>query len=619
MNDKHGSPNTISISDPVNHLVTGEESIAVIDDSPEIVVLLTHYLKKQRFRVCSAGSSSGLYKLLAEKKIALVLLDIGLPDKNGDEVLPDLIESHPDLSIIMVTGTTDLDTALACLRHGADDYLTKPVNPELFLHTVNVTLKKRRLAINNRLYQEQLQKANSRMQFLHQLNLKMNSAYLNTGELDGILQAILVGITSDDGLKFNRAFMALFNEDCSYLEGRLAIGPSSREEAGKVWQAIEADGLQLDDILEIIQNKKIKEDLIVNNIVKTLRIQADNHDHILIASCRNKKSIKVIDGMAGDDTVPQSLLKVLGEDSFAIVPLYSPSQSLGVIIVDNFVTRTPITDQDMSDLEIFASQASLAIEHSHLHEGMVRKIAELEQVTEELEKNKDLLVEAERSSAIGMMAAQLVHAIRNPLTSIGATSRLLAKKTSDSYIVRFLNIITKETAKIESTLEDLFSIVESREYTLQKTSLYPLIRKSVMAFYATMKRNSITYSLNLDGKGPTLFLNERRIRQAFLHLIRNSIEAMAGGGILEIEVQEEEKTVVIKILDSGTGISTDTVNHVKDPFFTTKAFGNGMGLTLVDRIIQEHGGDFIIRDAKTGGTEVMITLPKSSGNHSVSS
>jgi len=411
--------------------------------------------------------------------------------------------------------------------------------------------------------------------------------------------------------------MALFNEDNTFLEGRLAIGPSSRENAGKVWQAIEAEGLQLDDILEIIKNKKIKEDTEVNNIVKTLKIPANEHDHLLIGSCRNKKSILVEDGIAGNSPVPRSLINLLGENSFAIVPLYSSSQSLGVIIVDNFVTGTPITDQDLADLEIFASQASLAIEHSHLHEAMVRKINELEQVTEELEKSKDLLIEAERSSAIGQMAAQLVHAIRNPLTSIGATSRLLAKKTADSYIIRFLNIITKETSKIESTLEDLFSIVESREYKLTPTPLFPLIRKSVMAFYAVMKKKGIIYSLKLDGIDPTLLLNERRIRQAFLHLIRNSIEAMEGGGILEIEVHEERNSVSVKIIDSGTGISTGTASHVKDPFFTTKAFGNGMGLTLVERIVQEHGGKFILRDGGSGGTVAQIILPRSSDDLSI--
>jgi len=221
----------------------------VVDDSPEIVLLLTHYLRNQGFTVHCAGSAREFYDLMAREKIGLVLLDIGLPDQNGNEILLDIAPKYPDLGIIMVTGTMDLEVALECLRQGADDYLTKPISIKRFNYTIQNTLKKRRLAVNNRLFQQELEITNARMRFLHHLNLKMNTAYLNTVELQGILQAILVGITSDDGLRFNRAFLALFSEDCRYLEGKLAIGPASPEHAGQLWHSIKEKGLHLEDIL----------------------------------------------------------------------------------------------------------------------------------------------------------------------------------------------------------------------------------------------------------------------------------------------------------------------------------------------------------------------------------
>jgi len=594
---------------PFHRLLSHDESIAVVDDSPEIVSLLSHYLQTEGFHVLNAACAAELYALLAKEKIALILLDIGLPDKNGNEIIQDLLESYQDTSVIMVTGTTDLEVALDCLRMGADDYLTKPVNIDLFHHSINNSLKKRRLAIDNRRYQRQLQEAHSHMQFLHHLNLKMNTAYLNTVELDPILQAILVGITSEDGLKFNRAFMALYNEEATYLEGKLAIGPASREDAGKVWESIKVKGLQLDDILAAIQEKQINEDIEVNKIVKTLRIPTTELDHILIFSSRQKKAIRVTDGQADDVSVSKELTDTLGENSFIVVPLYSPTRSLGVIIVDNFITRSLITSENIAALEIFAGEASLAIEHSRLYETMVSKIAELEIVTDQLEKNRSLLVDAERSAAIGQMAAQLAHAIRNPLTSIGGTSRLLARKTTDPYSVKFLNIITKETIKIETTLEDLFSVVEEKQLFLKGCALFPLIRKSVMTFYTAMKENNIKYSLNLEGDGPRLLLDENKMRQAFLHLIRNSIEAMMNGGSLRIKAVKQADRILISFIDSGIDIPPDTLQHVKDPFFTTKTYGNGMGLTLVDRIVNSHGGSFTLQTAPNGGTEALISLP----------
>jgi len=596
---------------PAELLFPGEV-IAVVDDSAEIVLLLSHYLTHEGFTVVTAASAGRFYELMATENVALVLLDIGLPDQNGKEILKNIAPSHPDLGIIMVTGTTDIDVALDCLRQGADDYLPKPIGVNQLNYTVQNTLQKRRLAINNRRFQQELEITNARMRFLHHLTLKMNTAYLNTVELQGILQAILVGITSNDGLRFNRAFLAMYNKDGNYLEGKLAIGPASREHAGQVWNAIKEKGLQLDDILNTIQSNQVTEDVEVNRIIQTLRIPTDETDHVLLHASRLKRSIQVQNGKAPDCRTPEDLIRTLGESSFVVVPLFSPSKALGVMIVDNFVTGTPITTDDINGLEIFASQASLAIEHSHLYAEMAEKISELEAVTQELQKSQDLLVEAERTSAIGQMSAQLLHAIRNPLTSIGGTSRLLVKKTNDPYLSNFLNIITQESSKIEILLEDLFSFVEETELTLGLHSLYSLIRKSVMNFYLTMKNSHIEYTMSLDGNGPSLMVDENKIRQVFLHLIRNSLEAMPEGGILQIEAKEDDQYASVSITDSGTGIPAETLPHVKDPFFTTKTYGNGIGLALVEQIVVAHGGIFSIHNAPKGGTQATVQLPKTS-------
>ncbi len=592
---------------PAPELLGPGEVVAVVDDSPEIVLLLSHYLEAQGFAVVKAGNAREFYHHLATRTIALALLDIELPDQNGNEILNDIVPTHPDLGIIMVTGTTDIQVALNCLRHGADDYLTKPVNIKQFIHTVQSTLQKRRLAINSRIFQQELQKTNARMRFLHHLNLKMNTAYLNTVELRGILRAILVGITSDDGLRFNRAFLALFNPNDGFLEGKLAIGPPSREEAGRVWTSIKEKGLQLEDILD----KSSDDDVAVNQVIRTLKVSPEDHDHVLIYASRTKESIHVQNGRAEKCRVPEELLRTLGEWSFVVVPLYSPSTSLGVMIVDNFVTGTPITKEDIYGLEIFASQASLAIEHSRLYETMAEKIAALETVTHELEKSKDLLIEAERTAAIGHMSAQLLHAIRNPLTSIGGTSRLLAKKVKDQYVTNFLNIITQEANKIEIILEDLFSFVADQDLTLEPIPIFSLVRKTVMVFYMAMKQHNIEYILALDGPDPSIPMDENKIRQVFIHLIRNSIEAMPGGGSLKVTAKADDAFITICVADSGAGIPRETLPHVKDPFFTTKTYGNGLGLALVEQIVQGHHGRFTIQDGPKGGTLATVSLPKS--------
>lgn len=592
-------------------LLGPEEVIAVVDDSPEIVLILTHYLNSQGLEVVHAGNSAGMKELFANNKIALLLLDLSLPDRNGDEILRELVPTHPNLGIIMVTGTTDVEVALGCLRLGADDYLTKPVSVDQFNHTVINTLKKRRLAINSRAYQRELQITNTRMRFLHQLNLKMNTAYLNTFELESVLQAILVGITADDGLRFNRAFLALYDEKQMVLEGRIAIGPASHENAGEIWRSIQEQRLGLDNILKRISANQIPLDKEVNEVIKELRIDSGAHDNVLIQAIHRKKPILVKNGRAEGCEVPDDLLERLKESSFVVVPLYSPSQPFGVIIVDNYITQDPISYSDIRDLEIFASQASIAIEHSHLYEKMADKIEALELTTAELERNRDLLIEAERESTIGRMSSQLLHTIRNPLTSIGGTSRLLTRKTEDPYLLNFLRIITEETNKIERTLDDLFTYVIDTKLNTQPHPIYSLIRKIVMVFYTQMNEQAIEYKLQLEENGPILQIDENKIRQLFIHLLRNSIEAMPDGGEMRIVGREEQEFVCVSIIDTGCGIPQENLHHLTNPFFSTKTNGKGMGLAIVEQILIAHRGKFIINNNPDGGTVVTVKLPKS--------
>ena len=177
-------------------LINSDEVLVVVDDSHDIFLLFQDLLSCQGFTVLHAASAAEFYHLLQTQNVALALLDIGLPDRNGTEILEDVTRHYPDMAIIMITGSDDLQTALFCLRLGADDYLTKPMRLSDLSRAVNITLKKRRLVIDNRLYQQQLEATNFRTQLLHQLNLKMNSAYLSSIELDDMLQAILVGITA---------------------------------------------------------------------------------------------------------------------------------------------------------------------------------------------------------------------------------------------------------------------------------------------------------------------------------------------------------------------------------------------------------------------------------------
>lgn len=593
-------------------LLDGGEYILLVDDYPEIVRLLREFLQEEGLPAITAGSIAEFQQALHRHTVALAILDIGLPDGSGVELLPRLKEEYPDMAIVMLTAVTDLHTALECMREGADDYLTKPVRVPEFYATVRKVLEKRRLAINMRLYQRRMEQANFRINLLHQLTIRMNSAYLTMVELDEILQTILIGITAEEGLRFNRAFLALFNDSGETLEGRMAIGPGCRDEAGRIWQEIQEKDLRINVLIDSIKTRCRDGDAEVNAIVRSLRVNSADTDHILIRAATDRRSILVVEGRS-DVPPPSELIRLLGEDTFVIVPLYSPGRSQGVIIADHFVTRQPITDELIRALESFASQASLAIEHCRLYMDMENKIRQLEAMTYELEKNKDLLVEAERFSALGHMAAQLVHNIRNPITTIGGTARLLARKTEDPERLKFLTIMINEVTKIEETLKDLFSFVNQQVPVMEQVPLYPLIIKSVVMFYNSMQKQRITQQLILPEPDPTIRADQHQFRQMLVHLIRNAIEAMSAEGELTIEVSTDDNFITVAIRDTGIGISDQNLSRASDPFFTTKTFGTGMGLTVVKRIVKDHNGTMKLRNRPEGGTEVILRFQRQAG------
>jgi len=599
---------TLSIAN--EELLEGDEVIVIVDDFADIVGLLREFLQEQGFPVVTAGSASELRHQLASNTVALMLLDIGLPDADGMKLLPELKGNHPDLAVIMLTAVTDLQTALDCLRYGADDYLTKPVHFADLLTTLRRVLEKRRLTIRNRQYQRQIEQATFRIQLAHELAIKMNTAYLSMIELDEMLQAILVGITAEEGLQFNRAFLALFDESGTILKGRLAIGPGNREDGGRIWQDMRNQELGLHALFERVVQSETANNFEVNRIVRALEVDAANTEHLLIRAVLSRQSINVINGQCAFP-VPMELLGLLQEDTFLVVPLYAANRSLGVIIADHFVSRNPITNERIHALESFASQASLAIEHCHLYMAMQRKIQELEEVTSELAKNKDLLVEAERYSAVGHMAAQLAHSIRNPITAIGGTARLLARKIENRDWLQFLGMMASEAEKIEKILEDLFKFVEQEKPVCVPTHLFQLIRKALLLHFSTLQEQGIRQTLVFPEIDPVVNVDARLIQQAMVHLIRNSVEAMPKGGTLVIEVQLEEALVRISIRDSGTGIGEVNLGHATDPFYTTKMVGTGMGLALVKRIAEDHGGSLTLQSGSAEeGVQAIIVLPR---------
>ncbi|NOX25607.1 MAG: response regulator [Deltaproteobacteria bacterium] len=586
-------------------LLIDDEVIVLVDDDA-FIRNIKMFFEDRGLAVVEADSGQALWNIIDRHNVALVLLDIGLPDIDGKTIPSQLKANHPDIAILMLTGISDLQTAMECIRAGADDYLAKPAQLNEVLLAVRKILEKRRLLILNRQYQEDLENANFRIQLMHQLSLKMNTVYLNTVQLDEILQAILVGITAGEGLRFNRAFLAMIDDD-DVLRGRLAIGPGCREEAGHIWQALSRKKMDFFAIVRDLQTCNPDEETPVNKLVKKLEIPLTEVGHVLIRCALERKSIRVVNGAANGFDL-SGVINLFGADEFIIVPLYSPRRPLGVIIADNLITGRAISNSYVSAMELFASQASLVIEHSRLYMDMQGTISELKKVNNELDKNKNLLVQAERYSALGHMAAQMVHNVRNPITAIGGVARIMAKKNPPEGFNKYINVMVRETDRLENILSTLFEFVDSDEMVKEKTAIYPLVQNVLFLLQKEIGQQGITVNINFADSQQELLIDGDQISKIIVHLCRNAVEAMPAGGVLTIDGSVVGDWFNLVIIDSGQSVDTGLEPRIMEPFYTTKVYGTGMGLTIVERIVAAHGGNFTIQRIDNG-TEVVVRLP----------
>ena len=458
-------------------------------------------------------------------------------------------------------------------------------------------------------YDMSLSQSRGRFVPLLDLAVKLNSAFLRAHDLDEILKAVLVGVTVGEGLGFNRAFLFQLDTEKKYIEGKLAIGPASHEDAGRIWAEISQKQLSLFEILDDVRETFYDRTHPLNKLVRQIKVPLSAKDHILVRAVTEESAFWVGGKSENGSVAPEDLVEVLGAGEFAVAPLFAQEDAYGVMLADNFVTGRAIDQGDVDALQLFAGLASIAVGKTRMCEMLEERIRALKTLNEEMEQNKDQLVDAERYAALGRMADQLLHEIRNPLSTIGGMAKILKRKLNDSGLNNYAETIVKESERVEKTLNVIFDFAKVPALNPEPLKLFDLIKASMALLRPEMDRHNITLNVHFPDLEPVLFLDRIYIQQAFLGIMKNAVEAMPEGGTLTVSVSIPERNVEIQITDTGLGMARGYLNKADEPFFTTKIHGMGLGLSLAKRAIELHDGFMCLTKNKFGGTNVSITLP----------
>ncbi|TYR81155.1 PAS domain S-box protein [Priestia megaterium] len=229
----------------------------------------------------------------------------------------------------------------------------------------------------------------------------------------------------------------------------------------------------------------------------------------------------------------------------------------------------------------------------------------------EQRKLEKIMINSEKLSVIGQLAASIAHEIRNPLTTIKGFIQLFSEKYTSKKDTAYKEMIQNELAQIEQIVNEFMSLAKQEAKKYEQVHINSLLEDVFHRFQHIFINKDII--LNKEYKEHCSFMIEgqsHQLKQVFIHVVQNAIDSMPFGGNLFASIQQYDSShLQIVFKDSGFGIDHERIKNIGQPFYTTKERGVGLGLTICNKVIHEHSGSFTLSSVVNEGTTVEVILP----------
>ncbi|MCP4633571.1 MAG: hypothetical protein GY855_11640 [candidate division Zixibacteria bacterium] len=441
---------------------------------------------------------------------------------------------------------------------------------------------------------------------INQLGRHLGKSY----RLEETLKIILIGVTAREGFGFNRAFMLLYDDDSRVLKGVTAIGPSSGEEAAAIWSKLDGDQKSLSQLIEDYNNATEEYDVRVNELVRAIDISVDELYPPLADLIKFNTPGLITKRSEGDNERGRELFDILGVDTFAAAPLTVEDNMVGVLLADNLITGKEITDSNLEVLGIFANHAGAALERSRLYEKLGLKVEQLAHTNELLRESQKKLIDSEKLSAVGEMASQVAHEIRNPLAVVGGYARNIRKKINDKQgCSESLDIIISEVERIETVLDNFTSITKAAPENKSILDFSNLVNEVLqIAGNVVQNPHKIFQVENFVANLKTLG-SEKQLRNALLTFSKQFAKNSEGFLQVAVSLNKESDKIALKY-NCKKDINEESHSYrVFSNIFNTSALKRDTELIIANEIIKKHSGNVEIQCGKNQPLSVVINLP----------
>ncbi|QTD48184.1 two-component regulator propeller domain-containing protein [Sulfidibacter corallicola] len=609
---------------------TGEEPVAmppslsgnrfkvlIVDDEAVNRQVLVNHLSLHHYEVSQAADGPEALEILqGNQDIDLVLLDIMMPRMSGYEVCRKIRADHPvqDLPILFLTAKNQVDDLVSGFNCGANDYITKPISKNELLSRVRTHLQL--LDINRHLER----KVSERTTQLHEKNMVLATQNEELQTIDQIVKAINREHVLDQVLEV-------------MLEQGLILFPQAEKGVILLWnqqlgvfEFVAANG---HDLAKLRSKTFVYDELVQIYSEGTEELESGIYVVRHFNMIHDEKEF-------GDQLLPKSILSMA---------LFLDSRLEGILVLENHSDPEAFEQSDSAKLARFREHAITAV-------AKAASLKRLRDKHEALQRAQKQMVMQEKMASLGTLTAGIAHEIKNPLNFINNFAGLTLDLSKDlreqvsslrgkllegenyEYVENCLEDLEQNAGVIDKHGKRADSIVGSMMELARGSTgrRYPININGLIEEYATLayhsmraKDNSIVveFQHDFDETIEKIKVVPQSLSRVIINLVNNAIDAMEEKKhansdtftpLIRIQTRNLENELEIRFRDNGCGIESNNLEHIFNPFFTTKDSGSGnVGLGLAisyDIVVQEHDGGLRVESRQDHFTEVIITLPK---------
>ena len=244
--------------------------------------------------------------------------------------------------------------------------------------------------------------------------------------------------------------------------------------------------------------------------------------------------------------------------------------------------------------------------------GVIKDLTAERESAERLRLMQERLARQEKIAALGRAAAQVAHEVRNPLAGLLLYSMHLRSKAAGTLAESELALVDKIITTINhltGTVEQVLNFARPVNLAPRVTDLNRVVADVLHLLSPQMSPERIEQRVELDERGCPGLIDEASVRSALLNLILNAVQAMPDGGTLTVRTGADENSPRVEITDTGPGMTGEQLEHVFEPFYTTKSQGLGLGMPYARKVVEQHGGTISVESRPGVGTTIRVALP----------